>query len=192
MSTNLQVMTVAFRRSGVLPAGRQLMSPEITLGLEYLQAGWRQWAVSGMFGQLSRKKKEDAGPYEAAEREWISHKTADAITLPTEITDQGTVRAPKSGAVIVLTNSETGVTTEYIYDPFKADWIDLSTPFDLTGYSPLTGQYDMAIKTMFAVYFADESGVAISPVLAKQYASHKMVFVMRHGEDRSRDVGSYF
>lgn len=190
MSTVLQVLTVAYRRSGVLPAGRQLTSPDISSGIEYLKSCWEQWVMGGMFGQLNPIKKEDAGPYEAMEQQWVSHKTADTITLPTQVLDQGTYRAPRNGAVIVLTNSQTGVTTRYIYDQTKAAWLDLAD-FDITDYVPLTGSYDMAIKTMFAVYLADESGIQISPLLAKQYAAHKMVFVMRPGQPRRRDVGSY-
>lgn len=192
MSTVLEVLTIAFRRSGVLPLGRQLASAEITVGVEYLRSCFDQWATAGLFGQLEQCLHEDGGAFEAKEQEWAFHNTADTVTLPTQVMDQGVWRKPRPGAVIVLTNSQTGVTTKYLWDPTKAAWLNLATTFDITDYCPLTGMYDLAIKTMFAVYVADESGMPISPALAKSFAIQKTLFIGRWGVPRRRDVGSYF
>lgn len=191
MSTCLEVLTVAYRRSGVLPAGRQLTSPDITVGMEWLNSMFGQWVTGGFLGKLNQVMQDGGGAYEAKERDWVSHETADTITLPAQVLDQGAYRRPYDGCPIVLTNSQTGVTTRYIYDATKSDWIETGD-FDINDYCPLTGTFDMSVKTIFAVYIADENGIQPSPALAKQFAIHKMALLGRFGQERRRDVGSYF
>lgn len=192
MSTVLEVLTVAYRRSGVLPAGRQVEGIDLDIGVEFLVSCFKSWFHGGMFGQLVDTLKEGEGPYEAKEQQWVKHLTADTITLPTQVLDAGEYRKPKNGAIIALTDTELGTTTRYIYDGSKSDWMDISAMTQPNDYVVLTETYDMAIKTMFAVYLADENGLAISPALAKQYAMQKMAFVGKFGQDRRRDVGSFY
>lgn len=193
MSTVLEVIQAGWRRSGVIGAGVIIDATKKDVGLERLQALYKDMS-EGLFGRMTDVVLTTNAAYTANEFERVVNTAGAVVTLPATVNDKfaeaSILRTPMDGCIIqVVVPGSEPVTS--IYDAAKAQW----QPIDalvLTDHCPLTTRWDDAIKNLLAVMLADDVGVPVGPVLAKRAGSARLSIASRYGSARRTDATEYF
>lgn len=185
MSTVLQVISVAYRRSGVIGAGVVLDATKKDVGLERLQALYMDMS-EGLFGRMEAKYLTTNAAYTAQEFEQVINTAGAVVTLPATVNDHfaeaSILRPPMDGCIIRVTVPGSEPVTS-IYDISKAQWQPIDA-LALTDHAPLTTRWDDGIKNVLAVMLADDVGLPIGPVLAKRAGAARLSMASRYGSAR--------
>lgn len=187
MATCRETVEGALRKLGKLGAGRSARTADLADGLSALQGLYRHLITSGAFGRL-----RDVIPtedYTAGENERILRNSDDiaSITLPELVPDivycgnpcdygsrwvppggNASDRPPRDCSVVVINDTVSGTSVEYLYDGQKAEWVDISA-LELDDNAPLSSRDTDGLKARLAMQIADEYGGQV-PALTLQLA----------------------
>lgn len=186
------IISTAFRLSGVTAPGVALGSMEQTIGLEQLQGMYTQMINGKLLGKLTEYYLA-SGNYTAKEGQRIYKATpASVITNPTTVTDANTgeVRAPLDGAIVVVVDPVGNIPVMSIYNGMMGKWQQLSS-LAATDDAPLSYQFEMELKNMLAAILADENGLTVPPLVAKRAALGKVALAQRIAYNSTTSVGDY-
>jgi hypothetical protein len=193
MSTVLEIISAAYRRSGVIGAGVVIDATKKDVGLERLQALYKDMA-EGLFGRQEDTLLTSATAYTAQEFERVINTAGAVVTLPTTVNDVfqdgSQKRPPVDGCVITVVVPGQDPTMN-IYDANRAQWMNLNN-LGLTDYAPLSNRWEDGLKNLLAVLLADDVGLPVGPVLAKRAGSARLSIASRYGSKRRTTPVEYF
>lgn len=190
MATVLTIIQSAFRRSGAISAGHNLNAVNRDVGLERLQTIYKDMAAGGLFGRLTDNYLPDSSAYEAKEFERVVNSHAATVTFPTTVDDGCDIRTPREAALIQVVVPGTGPTT-YVYDSAMGAWTAIES-LTVDSQAPLSAMYQDALTDLLAVLIADDTGIQISPVLAKRASAARLKLASRYGSARSDVAAEYY
>lgn len=184
MATCREVVEGALRKLGKLGAGRSARAPDLNDGFDSLVALYRSFINDGAFGHL--RDVTPLSDYTAGENERIFRNSASvtSITLPELVPDcwygspweygsrwvppgseVSADRPPRDCSVVVISDTDSGLTNEYIFDGQQKLWVDLSN-LTLDSEAPLSRRDFDGLKAKLAMQIADEYGGQIGQVTA--------------------------
>lgn len=176
-STCQTIINRALSKLGIREAGSNPDAADSALGLQGLKSVYRGLITSGALGEMYSVIPVDP-TYTAGENERIFRNSEDieTIELPETIampvlvsdygmlsytTDESSVRPPRDGAVITITDASTDVTVDYIYDGQTFKWRDVEG-LSLNDIAPLSRRDENGLASMVAIEIADEFGQQVS------------------------------
>jgi hypothetical protein len=185
------IVSGALRKAGVLASGREPRPSDQTDTFAALVGLYRVWITSGTFGRL-RDVIPTGSSYTAGENEHVFRNDPVTLTvdLPETVRSLPTwihvpydrevevypdsdvlngVRPPRHCAVVIITDTYTGTTAEFIYDGQIKQWVGL---YELTldSEAPLSHGDPEGLKAALALAVADEFGGQIGQITAGQAA----------------------
>lgn len=198
MATCKTVISSAFRRSGIVGAGRSASDTLMKVGLERMQDMYTGMAGSGLLGRFNDVYLVPGSTYVAHEQDriYIPDNTV-TVTIPTTLTDpnSGVIRTPLDRAAIIQVNPATapaGSPVLQIWDAFAGNWIGV-LGLTLSSYAPFSYRYEDGLKNWLAVHLADEGGYSIRPSLALAASRFKLAIATRFDAPRrTQKAGSYY
>lgn len=198
MATCKTVIQSAFRRSGIMGAGRNATDTLMKVGLERMQDMYSGMIGSGLLGRFNDVYLAPGSTYVAKEQDriYISNNTV-TVTMPTTVADEqtGVIRTPLDRAAIIQVNPATapaGAPVLQIWDAFTGNWISV-LGLTLTSYAPFSQRYEDGLKNYLAVHLADEGGYPIRPTLALAAARFRLALATRYDAPRrTQKAGSFY
>lgn len=129
MATVRDIVTDAYRVSGIIGITATPSSEEADFGLTGLQSMFQSWIGNAMFGEFTDKYKTAA--YTALEGERVTTSGSPTITRPTTYEDggieygdgSGERRAPRELSVIQVIDTTAGTEATYIFD--RGAWVEI-------------------------------------------------------------------
>lgn len=194
MAACRDIVSGALRKAGVLAQGREPRSADQTDVFAALVGLYRVWITSGTFGRL-RDVIPQGASYTAGENEHIFRNDPSVLTvdLPETVRSWPVsihvpydeevavyeggdrlngVRPPRHCAVVIITDTYTGTTAEFIYDAQIKRWVGL---YELTldDEAPLSHGDPEGLKAALAMSVAEEFGRPIGNMTAMQAATFR-------------------
>lgn len=187
----LKLITRAMRIIGVVAGGDTPQEAEAADALETLIGIYRRMITEGTFGELS-----DAIPttdYTACENQRVIRNSISVgdITLPDTINDNGSIRPPRDGSVIIITDVFSNTTNEYIYDGAVKSWVAL-TDLQLTSNAPLVNRDLIGLAAILAIELAPEYGQQPDQFTVQNAARFNMGLTHNWSNPQTITPGVYF
>ena len=173
MSTVQTVLNRALQKLGVISAGNNPEASDNALALQALKGLFRHYRTSGAFGKVYEVLPTLAS-YTVLEGDHVIRSSITTqINLPDTIaadgdftdygvegvfiTDQNSIRPPRDMSYASITDQDTGLTTDYIYDGQIAQWICVET-LTYNSICPLSFRDENGLAACLAMHVADEFG----------------------------------
>lgn len=209
MATCRETVEGALRKLGKLGAGRSARSADLNDGFDSLVALYRALINQGAFGRL--RDVTPLSDYTAGENERIYRNSANvtSITLPELVADcwygspweygsrwvppgneVDANRPPKDCAVVVISDTDTGLTNEYIFDGQTKTWMDLAN-LTLDSEAPLSRRDFDGLKSRLAVQIGDEYGGQYGELTAQLARSFQSALVNRFSDPARPRAGIF-
>lgn len=205
-----EIINGALRKLGKLGSGREARSVDASDALESLRGLYRSLINSGAFGRI-----EDVVPtatYTAGENQRVfrTSSAVEEIKLPLLVDDifppgflppygsrwvspannTRAQRPPRDLSVVIISDSESGETQEYIYDGQRNQWVALFS-LDLDDEAPLSYRDADGLKAMLALQIADEYGGDVTAATSRLASLFQSNLVSRWSMPRQPLYGSY-
>lgn len=172
MANVSEITTNALARLGMVGAGRIASSADLELGRRTLADMLRRFIYSGTLG--GRTSKTTSGEtYTAGENEHLVRALeTTSIVLPEKVVDRSastddygtetalSLRYPRDGAFVIITDPYTDTTAEYIYDSAAKKWLVISD-FTQTTPVPFSTRDKEGLVASLAAELADYFGAEI-------------------------------
>ena len=201
------VVTLAFRKLGVIRAGGEPRAADAADALASLISQYQEWVSQGTFGRVESINISNDGtnPVTAGLNQHINVTTDDSVTvdLPATVSydywwtwqpcrDYGwgknipvgadaTNNVPRDLSVIVVTRASTNAPATYIYDGSIQRWMRVEG-LTMTDEAPLSARGLDGLASVLAVRLIDQFGDSLASAATVQAANrYKMALVTRHG-----------
>lgn len=154
MATVRDIITDAYRVSGIVGISDTPSASEAGFGLDGLQSMFQSWVATGMFGEFTDRYKTDA--YTALEGDRVTTSGSPTITRPPTYEDGGIEygdgtgerRAPKELSVIQVIDTTAGTEATYIFD--RGSWVEIEA-LSLNDTCPLADYGKRGLASALAV-----------------------------------------
>lgn len=178
------IISSAFRRSGIASAAEPISAIEAAVGLERLKGMYERMS-QGLLGQVYDYYLS-TGAYTAQEGQRIFKADgASVVTLPVTIVDDGTglTRMPYDGSFVIVVDPNTNSPLRYIYNSALGKWQEISQ-VGAADEAPLSNQFEEALKDMLGVLLNDENGQEPTATLKSNAALGKLAIASRYQSTR--------
>lgn len=204
-------MNGALRKLGKLGSGREARSTDANDALNSLKGLYRSLLNAGTFGRL--RDVVPTSDYTAGENERVFRSSdspeAMEVTLPELVRDTlgspaeygsrwippdsvstSDLRPPRDCSVIVVSDSFSGETQEYIYDGSLRRWFMIGD-LGLDDPAPLSNRHEDGLRAMLALQIADEYGGDVTGATQRLASQFHSSLTHRWGTPRLEGYGVY-
>lgn len=188
MATCRDVVTRAYRVSGIIGIGDTPTAEEADYGMDALQSMFDVWVANGMFGRLNDVYKTTA--YTAKEGDRVQTSGSPTITIPTtyaEDGDEGSDRTPYDLSVIEV---QAGATRNvWLYD--RGAWVDL-VALELADTCPLADRGFHGLACCLAQEISSAFGAQLAATVISASFTFRQAISYKLGSERPARTAEYF
>jgi hypothetical protein len=217
MATVGDTINGALRKIGVLAAGRQPRAADQADTLATLQGMYRQWINNGTFGRL--RDVVPITSITAAPNTRIYRNSYDVVTIslpelvsgcsqvwnclrwgwdegiyPTEPSPYSQIAnatTPRDASVVVISDAPTKVTSEFMYDGQRKEWISVYD-LALTDEAPFSHRDPKGLESVLALQIVDEFAGQVGQMTTAMATQFMAALANRSSSPRVEVAGEYF
>jgi len=208
MTSTLDICTLTLSKLGIAGGTKSPRQEDLDLAMKTLKSLYRHYIQSGTLGRArTTVLTEPMDCYVACENERILRAAeVKDVTLPLVLYTAGTYqndddygigtaacapRPPKHGAFVVINDSYSGQTAEFIYDGYTNSWISIHDMDITTSNVPLASDLN-GISARLATNLADHYDAELHPATQRDALLFDAALVQAFGESENTLPGQYF